>query len=178
MPMWQALDRTLNRVYEVCGAIAACFLFLLMVLVVASILCRAAGLYVAGLNEYSGYAMAAASYFALAYTFRDGGHIRVTMLLGRLKGSARRFAEIFCLAVAAYFAAYLAYNMCELTYVSWDFGERSEGADATLLWIPQSATAAGSVVMAICVAHALIKALAGEQLLKAPEAVMEGAGDD
>ncbi len=165
MSFWSSADRTLNRFYAVCGYVAAGFLFLLMLLVIASILTRAAGVYVGGLTEYSGYAMAAASYFALAFTFRDGGHIRVTMLIGRLLRRARHRAEVFCLSVAAFFTAYLAYYMSELAYFSWVFEERSEGGDAMLLWIPQSGAAAGAIVLAICVAHALIKTLAGQDFL-------------
>ncbi len=169
MSFWRSLDRTLSRFYTVCGYIAAGFLFFLMLLVMASILTRAAGVYVGGLTEYSGYAMAAASYFALAFTFRDGGHIRVTMLIGRLLQRARRRAEIFCLLVSAFFTAYLAYYMSELAYFSWVFEERSEGGDAMLLWIPQSAAAAGAVVLAVCVAHALIKTLAGQEFIRRPD---------
>ncbi|MCG8357580.1 MAG: TRAP transporter small permease [Kiloniellales bacterium] len=167
--MWQALDRGLNRVYTACGVIGAGFLFFLMVLVLASIGTRAAGIYVGGLTEYSGYAMAAASYFALSYTFRDGAHIRVTMVLTRFHGAARYRLELFCLAVASFFALYLAYYMVELAYISWDFEERSEGGDAMLLWIPQSGAAAGSIVMAVCVLHAFIKTLAGGDFFRAPD---------
>ena len=38
------------------------------------------GFYIRGLAEYSGYCMAAASFFALAYTFVENGHIRICLL--------------------------------------------------------------------------------------------------
>ena len=41
--------------------------------------------------------MAAASFFALAYTFYDNAHIRITLFLEKLKDKKRRFAEIWCL---------------------------------------------------------------------------------
>ena len=159
--MLSQLDQALNRLYVLCGYIAAGCLLLLMVLVLSSILTRQAGLYVGGLTEYSGYAMAASSYFALAYTFRAGGHIRVTMLLHRLSPPVRAAVERFCLAAAAIMTGYLAYYMGQLTYLSWLFEERSEGGDAMLMWIPQLGTAIGSLVLVICVVHALIRVLAG-----------------
>lgn len=165
--MLAALDRSLNRLYSACGYLAAGFLALLMLLVLASILTRMAGVYVGGLTEFSGYAMAAASYFALAYTFRAGGHIRVTMLLNRLPPAARAWAERYCLTVGAGLSTYLAFYMSQLTWYSWIFEERSEGGDAILIWIPQSAAALGAIVLALCVAHALVRALAGLEPLEA-----------
>ena len=165
--MFGTLDRLLNRLYTGCGYVAAGFLLLLMLLVLASILTRLAGVYVGGLTEFSGYSMAAASYFALAYTFRAGGHIRVTMILNRFPEGLRAQVERYCLIVATILTVYLAYYMIQLAYFSWKFEERSEGADAILVWIPQSATAVGSVVLAICVAHALVRALAGASPLEA-----------
>jgi hypothetical protein len=46
-----------------------------------------------------------------------------------------------------------------MAFVSWQLQERSEGSEATLLWIPQSVTALGAVMMALAVAHALVRLL-------------------
>ena len=40
-----------------------------------------------------------------------------------------------------------------MTIVSIRFGERSEGADEILIWIPQTAVAIGSLIFFICVLH-------------------------
>lgn len=176
MTLWQALDRALNRFYTLCGHIAAGFLILLMCFVLASIVTRLLNTYVGGLTEYSGYAMAAGSFFALAYTFRDGGHIRVTMLIANLAAGPRRVMEISCLLVASGFSVYLAYHMSVMTCVSYVFDERSEGDDAMLLWIPQTATALGSIILALSVLHALIKTIAGGRFFAEPE--QAGGGHD
>ncbi|MCP5082313.1 MAG: TRAP transporter small permease [Alphaproteobacteria bacterium] len=154
-----ALDRGLNKFYVVCGVIAACFLVLLAVLILLSIFSRWLGIYVPGLNAYSGYAMAASSYFALAYTFREGGHIRVVMLRNAMSGRPRFALEVWCLSIASFFACYMAWFLVRMTWFSYDFEEKSEGADATLLWIPQSLMAFGATVMALTVVHALVKTL-------------------
>lgn len=153
-------DRALNRLYTICGAVAAGFLVVLALCVALSILTRLIGVYIAGLTAYSGYAMAASAFLALAYTFREGGHIRVALLRNRLAGRARFAIEVWCLTVASVFSTYLAWYLVRMTEISWRFQERSEGADATLLWIPQSALAAGASIMALAVIHALIKTLA------------------
>lgn len=159
MRFFGALDRTLVRVYTACGYAAALFMVVLAVLILTSIISRLVGVYVAGVNTFSGYAMAAASYLALAYTFREKGHIRVGLLLTKLRGRRRWLAELWCLALASLFSGYLAFYLVKMTYVSWRFEERSEGADATLLWIPQSAMAFGAVILAVAVIHALVRVL-------------------
>ena len=89
MDLLRALDRFLDRLYGWCGYAAAALLVLLAALIVASIVSRLLGVFVPGLSEYSGYAMAAASFLAFAYTFRENGHIRVAMLLSAVHGPRR-----------------------------------------------------------------------------------------
>ena len=90
-------------------------------------------------------------------------HIRVGLFLSRLQGRARYLAELWCLAVAALFVGYLAFYLVKLTLISWRFEERSEGADAILIWIPQTALALGATLFAICIVHNFIKVLSGER---------------
>lgn len=155
------LDRRLERLYVAGGYVGGVFLVLLALLIIASIVSRLIGVFIPGLNVYAGYSMAASSFFALAYTFRSGGHIRVAILRTAMKGRARAWLELWCLSIAAFFTVFLAYYLTRMTYISWVFGERSEGADATLLWIPQTGMALGSIVLAVCVVHTLIRHVIG-----------------
>lgn len=93
------------------------------------------------------------------------------MLLSHLRGQARWFAELWCLVAASVVSAYLAWYLYRLVYYSWLFQEHSEGADATLLWIPQTATVLGALVLVVCVVHRLVRvAVTGS--------VGKGAGGD
>lgn len=134
-------------------------MILIAALVCLSIVSRLASVYIPGLTAYSGYTMAAASFLALAYTFHESAHIRVEILISRLPGKIRYLAEIWCLGVATCISLYLTWFMFRLTYFSWKFEEHSEGADATMLWKPQSVVALGSVVLAIAVIHHFVKCL-------------------
>ncbi|MGI9465397.1 MAG: TRAP transporter small permease [Aestuariivirgaceae bacterium] len=165
MGLWITLDAALNRVYRLCGVIAAFLLVTLTVLVLLSIVTRIIGTYIGGLTEFAGYTMAACSFFAMSYTFRSGGHIRVQLLVSHLTGKARRADDLWCAAVFALIVSYLAYYLCELAYESWQFGEISEGGDAIPLWIPQLPTAIGSAVFAISAIHTLIETLIRPQTL-------------
>ncbi len=179
MAFFKALDGWLGRLYALCGYLAALLLVSMGVFIVGSIVTRLIGAYVPGLTEYSGYAMAGTGFLALAYTFQNHGHIRVGLLLNSLHGRNRHLAQLWCLLAASFFSAFLAYYMVRMTYVSWQLEDRSEGADAILLWIPQTMPAFGASVLAVCVLHNFIKALAGGTPREENEEVkpVEMAGD-
>ena len=79
--MLKSLDKNLNKLYKFSGYIAAIFLIFVAVFILIGISSRIFGFYIRGLAEYSGYCMASASFFALAFTFVEGGHIRITLFL-------------------------------------------------------------------------------------------------
>ncbi len=153
------LDRWLNVLYLISGYIAAGFMVLLAVLVITSIVTRLIGTFIPGLNAYSGYTLAATTFLGLAYTFKEGGHIRVAILRTALRGKVRLAVEIWCHAVGAFFACYLAWFLLRMTWVSYKFNEKSEGIDATPLWMPQLIMAIGATLVGIAVTHALVKLL-------------------
>ena len=133
--MLKSLDNTLNKVYKFSGYIAATFLILVAVFILIGISSRIFGFYIRGLAEYSGYCMASASFFALAYTFVEGGHIRITLFLEKLSSSKRKITEIWCLSIASFFSGFLAFYFIKMLIISYKFQERSEGADEILIWI-------------------------------------------
>ena len=154
--MFKSLDRNLNKLYKFSGYIAATFLIFVAVFILIGISSRIFGFYIRGLAEYSGYCMASASFFALAYTFVEGSHIRITLFLEKLSGLKKRIMEIWCLAIASFFSGYLAFYFIKMLIISYKFQERSEGADEILIWIPQTSVAIGSTIFFISVLHELI----------------------
>jgi TRAP-type C4-dicarboxylate transport system permease small subunit len=169
--VFSALARGLDRFYQVCGLIAAVMLVILTGLILASIVSRILGVYLGGVNEFAGYAMAAGSFFGMPYAFRAGAHIRVSLLITNLAGRTRWIFELWARGVIALAAGYLAFYFCRLSYISYDFGDVSQGADAMPLWIPQSVMAVGAVCFAIAAVDSFIRAIVeGEYSLTAPEA--------
>ena len=154
--MLDSLNNNLNKLYRFSGYIAAIFLILVAVFILIGISSRIFGFYIRGLAEYSGYCMASASFFALAYTFVEGGHIRITLFLEKLSGLKRRIVEVWCLSVGTFFSGYLAFYFVKMLIISYKFQERSEGADEILTWIPQTSVALGSTIFFISVLHQLI----------------------
>ena len=150
------IDIYLKNLYRLSGYIAAIFLILVATFILTGIASRIFGFYIRGLAEYSGYCMAASSFLALAYTFGEKGHIRITLFLEKSNKSIRRFLELWCLSAATVFSGFLSFYFIKMLIISIKFQERSEGADEILIWIPQVSVALGSTIFFICVLHNFI----------------------
>ena len=150
------IDNYLKTLYRLSGYVAAAFLILVATFILAGIASRIFGFYIRGLAEYSGYCLAASSFLALAYTFGEKGHIRITLFLEKSKKNIRRFLEHWCLFVATFFSGFLSFYFIKMLLISINFQERSEGADEILIWIPQVPVALGSTIFFVCVLHNFI----------------------
>jgi|TARA_X000001036_G_C20325596_1_gene662312 TRAP-type C4-dicarboxylate transport system permease small subunit len=162
--MINKINNLLKRIYKISGYTAAIFLIFVALFILTGIISRIFNFYVRGLAEYSGYSMAASSFFALAYTFYDKAHIRITLFLEKLDKTKKRIAEIWCLSIASFFSGFLAFYFIKMTIISIKFQERSEGADEILIWIPQTSVAIGSLIFFICVFHHLIFSILNKKL--------------
>jgi TRAP-type C4-dicarboxylate transport system permease small subunit len=150
------LRRALDALYNGAAALAALAMVGLLVMVLLSIFSRQAGFNVPGIDAYAGYLMAAAGFLSLAHTLKRGEHIRVTLLIGRLKGSARSGMELWSLFAASALSVLTAWYAGRLAWQSHSFHDVSTSNDATPLWIPQLAMAAGTLVLAIAFIDELV----------------------
>ncbi|WP_372612967.1 TRAP transporter small permease [Halomonas sp.] len=145
----------LRLLYDIGGYLAAACLCLICTLITAQILGRIIditvtqwggdriGLAIPGLAQISGFLLVGASFLGLAYTFIHGGHIRVTLLIGRLPPAPRAYVEVACLSLALALSLYLTWSLYWLLDDSIAFGETSYGLVPIPLWIPQSAMLVG-----------------------------------
>ncbi len=156
-----SLRRFLDGLYNLCGGIAALFLLAILSIIVLQMIARWSGVQFPGSANYAGYCMAAASFFALAYTLNHDAHIRVTLFLSRLTGWPKRLADLWCLGVATFFSAYLSWFAVKNVFVSRLIHDISQGQDATPLWIPQLPVAIGSTVFTLALVDHLIRTLRG-----------------
>jgi TRAP-type C4-dicarboxylate transport system permease small subunit len=125
-------------------------------MVLTSVLGRQLHFNVPGTDAYAGYLMAASGFLALAHTLKRGEHIRVTLLLSALRGTARRALELWALSAATALAALSAFYSGRLAWQSYAFNDISTGNDATPLWIPQLSMAAGTLVLTIAFVDELV----------------------
>jgi TRAP-type C4-dicarboxylate transport system permease small subunit len=159
----------LDRLYNAAGVLAAFFMVGTLVMVVLGVLGRLLSFNVPGTDAYAGYCMAGAGFLALAHTLKRNEHIRVTLLLERLHGRAKRGLELWALAIAALLAALLAYYSVRLAWQSFDFNDVSTGNDATPLWLPQLTMALGTVILAIALVDDLVLEWRGRRAHAVPE---------
>jgi len=143
------LRRSLDALYDAAGVLAAAFLVGTLAMVLTGIAGRFFHFHVPGTDAYAGYCMAGAGFLALAHTLKHGEHIRVSLLLERAGPAARRWLELWSLAAATVLAGLFAFYSVRLSWQSWQFNDISTANDATPLWIPQLAMAAGTVVLLV-----------------------------
>ena len=162
--MINSINNFLKSTYKISGYVAAIFLVLVAVFILTGISSRIFGFYIRGLAEYSGYSMGASSFFALAYTFYDKAHIRITLFIEKIESKKRRFAEIWGLSVGSFFSGFMAYYFIKMVIISIKFEERSEGADEILIWIPQASLAIGSFIFFICIFHHFVFSILNKKI--------------
>ena len=156
--------RALDRLYDAAAAGAAVCMVGLLAMVLLSIAGRQLHFHLPGTDAYAGYLMAGAGFLALAHTFKRGEHIRVTLLLGALRGGSRRALELFALTLAVALAAFMAFYSARLSWQSWRFHDISTSNDATPLWLPQLAMAFGTLVLTIAFVDELVLEWRGKRV--------------
>ena len=164
------MRRTLDFTYNAAGVLAALFLMGTLAMVLLGIAGRLLDFHVPGTDAYAGYCMAAAGFLALAHTFKRGEHIRVTLILEHVGAKAHRALEIWALAAATLLAALFAFYSARLAFQSWQFNDISTANDATPLWLPQLAMAAGTIVLLVAFVDELVLELRGRRRVAAPAA--------
>ena len=151
----------LDALYKLSGALAALFLAAIAALILAQIVGRMFNILVPSANDFAGFSMAASSFLALAYTFRAGGHIRVSLVILRLPDRPRRLFEMGALTIALVLVAFFAWHALLLAHDSWVYDDLSDGLIAIPLWIPQCAMAFGLMVLTVGLADDLVQVVRG-----------------
>ena len=159
----------LDNLYRLSGVLAAVGMVATLVLVASGVLARPLGIYLPGTDDYAGYAMAACGFFALAYTFKHGEHIRVSLLLERVGPRMRAVLELFSLVAGSAVAAMLAFYAVRMVLQSHEFEEISQGVDATPLWIPQLSMAVGTLILLIAFIDELVLEWRGQRSHAVPD---------
>lgn len=174
----------LTALYKLSGALAALCILAIAGLVFAQVCLnlvdklatvftgQAIGLTIPSYADFTGFLLAAATFLGLAWTLREGGHIRVTLVTGLLGPRPRRIIEGLVLAVALAMVAYATVYMGLLVAESADYGDRTSGMVSLPLWLVQMPVAAGLAVLSIALLDELICHLLGRP------ASYEGKGEN
>lgn len=129
-PVWRILD----GVYFASGAIAACFMVTILLLIVAQMVARWTSVALPGTTEFAGYAMAATSFFALCHALTRGAHIRVSIILNWNRHTSR-WLDLFAVFGAAVIATYFARFAVKTNMFSEMLNDRTQGQDQIPEWV-------------------------------------------
>ncbi len=151
----------MNKIYTGAGLLAGICIMLITLMILSQIVGRWFGIIIPSTEDFSGYLLAAATFLALAYTFRHGGHIRVTLLIHRFSKGLQQKLLVMVLILFTLMMAWGAYQLSYLVYESWSFDELSQGYIAVPLWIPQLPMALGAILFFIALVDDLAGALKG-----------------
>jgi TRAP-type C4-dicarboxylate transport system permease small subunit len=129
-------------------------------------------------DEVGGYALAMGGMWALAWTLRTGGHVRIDVLLPHLPPRVQVVLGYAALAAMAFFAAMVAVYCWHLALDSWAGDSRATSYVRTPLVVPQALMAIGVTALAIeaavILACGLLASLASRRLAEPP--ILEGGG--
>jgi TRAP-type C4-dicarboxylate transport system permease small subunit len=155
------MRRFLDTLYNAAAYLAALLLIGTLTMVLLGIFGRMFGFQVRGTDAYAGYFMAGAGFLALAHTLTRGDHIRVSLILEHAGVRGRKALELWSLSAATVLSTAFAYFSVRLAWQSYVLHDISTGNDATPLWVPQLAMAAGTLLFAIAFVDLLVGELTG-----------------
>jgi len=167
------MRRWLDRVYQASCWLGAGSIALICLLVVCQVLLNlvdrlstlltgsAIGLTIPSYADFTGFLLAAASFLSLAYTLREGAHIRVVLVVGRLPKKMHRVMEIWCITFGLAISLYFTWYTAKLTHESFRYNDLSSGMIAVPIWIPQTAMLLGLVVLSVALLDELVAVCRG-----------------
>jgi TRAP-type C4-dicarboxylate transport system permease small subunit len=154
--------------YQTSAFLSGACLVLMTLLITAQIFARFLGAVIPSSEDFAGWLLSATIFFGLAYTFNEGGHIRVTMLLVRLGESKRRYLEFFNLFAGLLISGFLALYTAHTVYESYDFGDVTDTYLVVPLWMVQMPMAIGSLFLFV----AMLDSFAGMMMGKTPRYIV------
>lgn len=137
----QVLFNTINKGWEICFG-------------------SSPGLLLPSYDAMTGFLLVAATFFAAADTFQKGKHIRVNLLVSRVKSEKALFIiEAFSVGIVLALMAYASWCSIGLTLDSYKYNDVSPGIVPIPLWIPQVFMVLGLLTFIIALTDNLIQML-------------------
>jgi len=136
--MLNLLKKFSNWLSKVGAYISSLLLMGLIILIMTEIIGRSFFDYSTMIaDEYSGYFYLAAVFFGLAFTFNEGGHIRINIITSRLSKNKRRFFDIFSGILSSGVMIFAGYYSLLYMIDSKEMEMLSENVSETPLYLTQ-----------------------------------------
>ena len=159
----------LDRIYQWSGYLAAFFLAAIAVTTVVQVVGRKLGMTIE-MTEMAGFCLSASTFLGLAHTFRNGTHVRVSLLIQKLSGRYHRAAELWCCAVGAAALAFVTVEFALFTWESFIYDDISPGLLAIPFWIPQSGVVLGLACLTVALVDETVSVVRGRDPVYAENA--------
>jgi TRAP-type C4-dicarboxylate transport system permease small subunit len=155
------MRRFLDGLYRLGGMVSALCVLTILVLMIGASVGRLMQWRVSWVNDVVAWLCAAAAFLGMAYSFRNGDFVRVTLLIEAVRAPVRRAMEVLSLAVATAAIGYLAWWAARFTWESWEFNDIAGNMVPIPIWIPQMSFVAGALLFLVAVVDELVTVIRG-----------------
>ena len=155
--------KALDGLYALGGLLAALCVLAILILMIGASFGRSLDWRVGWVNDVVAWLCAAAAFLGMAYSFRNGDFVRVTLVLEWVSPRTRRVLELFSLSVATVAILYLGYWAVRFTLESYEFNDIAGNLVAIPVWIPQMSFVVGAVILVIAVLDECVQVLRGHK---------------
>jgi len=150
MKWHEKIGHTVDRVSDALGTVSAALILAICGLIAVSVIMR----YLFNspyrhTEEVSSYLLVAVVFFGLAYTLKERGHVRVELVMLRLRPHIRRILARTTAAVGLVWAAVLLVGVTTLWQKYLVHGSESYGLLHVPLWIPVTPLVIGAMTLLI-----------------------------
>lgn len=140
-----------KRLVGVLGNISYLISTIIIVLIAGSVMWEVISRYVLGdssiwVTEVSGYLLAGALFLGLGKTYRNDGHVRMSVVLEKMQPEKARKFLVASDVIVAIFAILLLWQTAQLTLDSYQFNWKSSTLLEVPLYLPQLLMTLGSLV--------------------------------
>jgi TRAP-type mannitol/chloroaromatic compound transport system permease small subunit len=159
-----ALGRFLDGIFAWAGYVSGLLFLVLAVFVTYDVIARKWGVYLnlpttRVTDEISGYILALAATWGLAYTLRTDAHVRIDVLLPYLPRRLRALADFLAVVLMGFFAGLVSWKIWALALDSFESGIRSSTYLLTPQWIPESILGLGFSLLTLASAAMAVSML-------------------
>ena len=154
----ERLNQILDKIADICGHIGAALVPIMVVLVAVEVFMR----YVLKnppmvADEFSAYMLVALSYLGLAYTWKRGGHVRITLLVSRLPVKLAGWLRLVLLIIIMIFMIVLTYLSFGMVVYAHEINLRSDTwLTFPLIW-PQLTVFIGFLMLTLILPADIVK---------------------
>jgi TRAP-type mannitol/chloroaromatic compound transport system permease small subunit len=158
------LGRALDGIFTGAGYLSGLLFLVLAVFVTYDVLARKWGVFLhlpttRVTDEISGYILALAATWGLAYTLKTDAHVRIDVLLPYLSDRWRAIADFVGLVLMGFFAGLVSWKIWALVLDSFESGIRSSTYLLTPQWIPEGIVGIGFSLLALASATMAVSML-------------------